>query len=229
VGLPAENRLTNILDRDTGREYLIFGVGGNFGPLQCVLLYKTMAAAFDYDVVLVGVLPDNDFHDMDLAYWKAHGWAGRYRPYYADDFPIIYDGRFQPNASEGLWDHTEAFLRAYLASYHVGEYIYSRMYWHTGGPYSGYNGYDDVDLARLKKALEDIKGTADAHGARMAVFLIPRANDFMRPHQAGTNRLGSVLDRWGQDVGIPIKDLLPDMDARSGDNYRPYFLGCDGH
>jgi hypothetical protein len=229
VGLWADDRLTNILQRDTGREHLNFGVGGNFGPLQYALLYKTMAAAFDHDLVLVGVLPDNDFHDMDLAYWKAHGWAGRYRPYYANDFSIIYDGHFQPNAREGLWDHIEAILRAYLASYHVGQYIDSRMYWRTHGLYSGYNDYNNVDLARLKQALEDIKGTADAHGARMAVFLIPRANDFMRLRQAGTNRLGPVMESWGHLVGIPVKDLLPDMDARSGGDYRSYFLSCDGH
>lgn len=229
VGLPAEDRLTDILERDTGRECLNFGVGGNFGPLQYALLYKTMAAAFDHDAVLVGVLPDNDFHDMDLAYWKAHGWADRYRPYYADDFSIVYDGHFRPNAREGFWDHIEAILRAYFASYHVGEYVYSRLYWRTHGSYSGYNDYDGVDLARLKKALEDVKGTADAHHARMAVFLIPRANDFLRLHRAGTNRLGPEMERWGHEVGIPVKDLLPDMDARSGGDYGAYFLSCDGH
>jgi hypothetical protein len=229
VGLPSADRITNILERDTGREHLNFGVGGNFGPLQYALLYKTTAAAFDHDLVLVGVLPDNDFHDMDLAYWKAHGWADRYRPYYADDFSIIYDGHFQPNAGEGLWDHIEAILRAYLASYHVGQYISSRLYWRTHGPYSGYNDYSDVDLARLKKALEDIKATAEQHDAQMAVFLIPRANDFMRLHQSDTNRLGPVMESWGHDVGIPVKDLLPDMEARWGGDYRSYFLTCDGH
>jgi len=229
LGLSAEYRLSNVLERDTGREHLNFGTSGDFGPLQYALLYKSMAAAFDHTAVIVGVLPANDFHDMSLDYWKAHGKSGRYRPYYADDLSVIYDGHFDPNAGEGAWDHIEAFLRAYLASYHVGQYIYSRLYWRTLGPYSGYNDYDDVDLARLKKALQDIKTTADAHGARMAVILIPTANDFQRLHQAGTNRLGPVMEHWGQEVGIPIKDLLPEMDALSGATYRSYFLPCDGH
>ncbi|MGA8143865.1 MAG: hypothetical protein WB987_08270 [Candidatus Acidiferrales bacterium] len=229
MGLPAEERLTNILERETGREHLNFGTGGDFGPLQYALLYKTMAAAFDHDLVVVGVLPDNDFHDMDLAYWKAHGIAGRYRPYYADDFSIFYRGHFKPNAGEGFWDRVEAVLRAYLASYHVGQYIYSRFYWRLRTPYSGYNDYNAVDLARLKKALEDIKSTADAHHARMAVFLIPRYNDFLRFHQAGENRLGPVMVNWGRDEGIPMKDLLPEMDAQSAGDYRSYFLTCDGH
>ncbi len=63
LGLPDEDRLSNILERDPGREHLNFGTGGNFGPLQYALLYKSMAAAFDHDLVIVGVPPDNEFHD----------------------------------------------------------------------------------------------------------------------------------------------------------------------
>ena len=226
--LPAEERLTNIMERDTGIEQLNFGTGGDFGPLQYFLLYKTMAAAFDHDLVLVGVLPDNDFHDMSLAWGKEHE-PDRYRPYYGDDFSVVYLGHFKPNAGESAWDHTEAWMRAYLASYHVGQYIYSRFYWHLRPTYSGYNDYTGIDLARLKEALQDIKSVADARGARMAVFLIPRVNDFLRLHQAGTNRLGPVMERWGNDVGIPVKDLLPDMEARSNGDFRSYFLSCDGH
>jgi hypothetical protein len=96
-------------------------------------------------------------------------------------------------------------------------------------PYSGYNDYNDVDLIRLEKALNDIQSTADAHHAKMAVFLIPTTNDFMRLHQANMNRLGPVMETWGRDEGIPVKDLLPDMEARSGGDYRSYFLSCDGH
>ena len=229
LGLPDSERLSNILERDTGREHLNFATGGNFGPLQYALLYRTMAAKFDHTMVVVGVLPDNDFHDMDIAYWNAHGWAGKYRPYYADDFSIIYEGHFDPKAGQGTWDHVEAILRAYLASYHVGQYLFSRLYWRTHNVYSGYNDYGDTDLARLKVALKDIRATADAHNAKMFVFLIPRANDFMRLHQTGSNRLGPVMVRWGSEEGIPVKDLLPEMDADSGGDFMPYFLTCDGH
>jgi hypothetical protein len=230
VGVPDKDRLSNILERDTGREHLNFATGGDFGPLQYALLYKTMASAFDHDLVLVGVLPDNDFRDMSLSYGRIHH-PGRYRPYYTDDFSVVYEGQLKPNGGEGFWDQVEAALRAYLASYQVGQYLYTRLYWYrrSYNPYSGYNDYDDVDLSRLKRALEDIKSTADAHGARMAVFLIPRTIDLQRLHQAGTNRLGPVMERWGHDAGIPIKDLMPEMDARSNGDYQSYFLSCDGH
>jgi hypothetical protein len=51
-------------------------------------------------------------------------------------------------------------LRAYLASHLVGQYLKSLTYWRTRSPYSGYNDYDDLDLARLEHALQNIKTTA---------------------------------------------------------------------
>jgi hypothetical protein len=228
VGAADKERLTNILEERTGREYLNFGTGGDFGPLQYALLYKTLAAQFDHDTVLVGVLPDNDFRDMSLE-WGKLNHAGRFRPYYADDFSIVYTGKLNVHAGEGFWDRVEAVLRAYLASYHVGQYIYASLYWHRAPPYSGYNDYTDVDLARLEHALQDIKSTADVHHARMAVFLIPSIRDFQRLHQTQSDRLGPVIEQWGQANQIPIKDLLPEMDSSSRGKYENLFLSCDGH
>ncbi len=228
LGAPDKDRLTNILERDTGREHLNFGTAGDFGPLQYALLYKTLASKFDHNLVLVGVLPDNDFHDMSPE-WGAKYHKGRYRPYYAPDFSVYYTGTYDPHAGESLADHTEAFLRAYLASYHVGQFLWSRMFWTRAGQYSGYNDYNQVDLARLEHALNDIRSTADAHGARVAVFLIPSVNDFVRLRNAHQDRLGPFLENWGKSAGIQVKDLLPEMNQRSGGDYKSFFLTCDGH
>jgi hypothetical protein len=228
LGVADQNRLTNILEKDTGREFLNFGTGGDFGPLQYALLYKTLAAKFDHNLVLVGVLPDNDFRDMSLEWGKTHH-TDRYRPYYADDFSIVYTGKFDRDAGEGFWDRVEAYLRAYLASYHVGQFLYSSLYWRMAPPYSGYNDYDSVDFARLEHALADIKATAGEHHAQMAVFLIPTLTDFLRYHQSAANRVGPAVEAWGKANGIPVKDLLPEMDGRAAGDYRPFFLRCDGH
>jgi hypothetical protein len=227
VGQPADKRLTNILEKDTGREYLNFG-SGSFGPLQYALSYKTLASKFDHDLVLVGFVPDNDFHDMDIAYWKAHGRNGEYRPFYADDLSVFYTGHFDPNAGESLSDHGKAILRAYLASYHIGLFVNSRLYWWQLSPYSGYHDYNSRDIARLEKALDDIKSIADARRAKMAVILIPHAIDFQRVHNTGTNPLGPLVEKWGEQRNVPVKDLLPEMDAMSGGDFLAYSL-CDGH
>jgi hypothetical protein len=228
-GLPVNERLSNLLEQRTGIEHLNFGDGGGFSPLQYALVYRALASKFDHTDVLVGVLPDNDFHEMDGP-WLSQKYPGQYRPYYKSDYSIGYLGHLTSDTSEGFWDRVEAALRAYLASYHVGQYIYaSTLDRPFRSPYSGFNDYSDVDLERLKHALLDIKSTADAHGAKVHVILIPRYMDFERLHQTGSNRLGPVMESWGQSVGIPIKDLLPEMEARSNGNDRSYFLTCDGH
>jgi len=228
-GLPDHDRLTNILEARTGREHLNFGTGGGFSPLQYALVYRTLASRFDHTQVLVGILPDNDFHEMDRD-WLARMYSGQYRPYYTNNLSIAYMGHFDPRSRDGLADRTEAAMRAYLASYHVGQYLYaSRFYWRTRNAYSGYNDYTPTELAKLQAALSLLKRTAAAHHAQLTVFLIPRANDFARLHQAGTNRVGPALEQWGGQAGIPIKDLLPEMDNRANGNYRSYFLECDGH
>ncbi len=227
-GLPVDKRLSNILETRSGREHLNFGTGGGFSPLQYALVYSSMASKFDHDRVLVEVLPDNDFHEMDGAWMEDH-YPGRYFPYYRDDFSVGYMGKFNPNVLDEFGDRTDAFLRAYFATYHVVEYIQAaRLYSVRPRLYSGYNDYGQTDLARLQKALLDIKQTADTHGAEVYVFLIPRPHDFQRYRQ-GQDRLGPVLEAWGREAGIHVKDLLPEMDARGKGDYSAFFLPCDDH
>jgi hypothetical protein len=102
------------------------------------------------------------------------------------------------------------------------------LYWWQLSPYSGYHDYNSRDIARLEKALDDIKSTADARGAKMAVVLIPHAIDFQRVHNTGTNPLGPLVEKWGEQRNVPVKDLLPEMDAMSGGDFLAYSL-CDGH
>ena len=172
-----------------------FGTGGNFGPLQYALLYKTMAADFDHTMVVVGVLPDNDFHDMDYAYWKSIG-EGQPLPSLlrAGSFRLLR-GTFDPNDGQGAWDHVEAILRAYLASYHVGQYLYSRLYWRTRGVYSGYNDMSDTDLARLQAALKDIKATAGGARGPRTCFLNSARERLPAAASERRRPLGPVMER----------------------------------
>jgi hypothetical protein len=227
-GLPTDERVSNLLETRTGREHLNFGTGGGFSPLQYALLYRSMASAFDHDRVVIGVLPDNDFHEMDGAWMEDH-YPGRYFPYYRDDLSVGYMGSFDPKAHDIFGDRLDAFFRAYFATYHVVEYIQAtRVFSSDRRLYSGYNDYTATDMARLQKALLDIKATADRRGVPVYVLLIPRPHDFERMRR-GDDRLGPELAAWGQQVGIHVKDLLPEMEAQSRGDYRAYFLPCDDH
>lgn len=118
-------------------------------------------------------------------------------------------------------------LRAYLASYHVGRFL-AIAHLTNHYTYSGYSDFSDVDLMRLQAALLDIKKTADEHGARVYVILVPSPNDFQRARQ-GSNRLGPVLVHWAAAHDIAALDLLPEMVARTPGDYSPIFLPCDNH
>ena len=37
-----------------------------------------------------------------------------------------------------------------------------------------------------------------------------------------------MIEKWGREEGVPVKDLLPEMDAMSGGDFLSYSL-CDGH
>ena len=129
-------------------------------------------------------------------HWLGHAYPGQYRPYYKDDLSVGYLGAYHPQESDSLKERVKAVLRAYLASYHVGQYI-AVTWLAPHRSYSGYNDYSDVDLTRLKTALLDIKKTADAHHAAMYVFVVPRPTDFERrpprkqPVRAGIGSSGT--------------------------------------
>src|SRR5258708_22583810 len=98
------------------------------------------------------------------------------------------------------------------------------MDWRMAPPYSGYNDFNDVDIARLRHALDDIHATADAHHARMAVILIPTSNDFVRLKQSDANPLGPTGLRSRQVNAIPVEAILPDIYDRSMEDVPAVFL-----
>jgi hypothetical protein len=68
-----------------GRQVLNFGMSGDFGPLQYLILYKGLAKKFEHKGLIVGFLPDNDFTDNDITFWsqpERHTSRLRHRPYY---------------------------------------------------------------------------------------------------------------------------------------------------
>jgi hypothetical protein len=88
-GVSESERLSNLLEEQTGIEHLNFAMS-HFGPYQEYLVYRSLATRFDHDAVLVGVLPANDFLDIDFEearkqrYYRFH-----YRPYLVGDPPDL--------------------------------------------------------------------------------------------------------------------------------------------
>src|SRR6185503_9045679 len=86
-GVEQERRVTDLLQQATGREVVNLAMT-HFGPYQELLAYREFAPRFEHDAVLVGIVPMNDFFDLDLAKARhSQDDLDRYRPYLAGSFP----------------------------------------------------------------------------------------------------------------------------------------------
>jgi hypothetical protein len=76
LGVPVDDRITNILESTTGIEHLNFGTA-SWGTIQEWQYYKNHAQTYDHSAVFVLALPENDFTDNNPDS-RNHNW---YRPY----------------------------------------------------------------------------------------------------------------------------------------------------
>jgi hypothetical protein len=56
-GVAREDRLTNLLEKETGLEHLNFASSGGFGTTIHYLVYKHLASQFSHESVLINILP----------------------------------------------------------------------------------------------------------------------------------------------------------------------------
>ena len=230
-GIPIEQRLTNLLEQSTGFEHLNFAMS-HFGPYQYYLVYRELGKEYDADDVLVGIVPINDFFDLDYEMARnAPSYEYRYRPYLVGEYP---DFR-QINYRE---PRIQRFFRRHSYAYNALAQAYYQIKGHDGpgaGPpsqdasglfHSYFYDFTDEQYNLLRYCLEMI--LAEAKGKRVAVFLIPAQRDFLRYHQSGESQLYRQLNEWASAHGLRVVDLLPHM-YRYTSNWNEYYFPCDYH
>lgn len=82
-GVARENMSEYLIERELKVPILNFGVSGNFGPLQELIIYEEFKY-LPHQGIIIYVLPANDFTDNDLETWKAIN-QNRYRPYFSKE------------------------------------------------------------------------------------------------------------------------------------------------
>jgi hypothetical protein len=234
-GVDAAARFTDRLAALTGFEHLNFGVAGDFGPTQALVLYRTLASRFAHDAVILTVLPENDFLD-DLPSPQRLRRGARHRPFLVGTYPdyrLAYpEGAWSPEKHEG-W-HVKNVLREFWLTFRVGDHAIAVMqqvlaFWRKRGKFdlthSFYFDYTPEDFGRLRYAIEQIKAAA---GERpVLVVTIPVEMDYQRAKAAGTPPpLARELDAVASDLGITYVDLLAGMNDPPRARY---FLQCDPH
>jgi VWFA-related protein len=224
-GLDAEQRLTDRLERATGIEHLNFGMA-YFGPYQSLLAYQHLAKRFDHTAVVMAILPENDFIDIDLDLAKEiTNYSYRYRPYLrktADGYER-FDYR-ENRLRRLLRRHSYAYaasgaalanLRHRLAGQKEEAPLASRFY-----------EFSDEQFNRVEYILEEL--ASEAENKQLVVLLLPTLRDFETYRTGERTPLSQRLDALDSREGVRVIDLLPLMAAMT-DQWERYSFSCDYH
>jgi len=239
IGVNVEDRLTNLLEKDLNIPHLNFGLAGNFGPTQYLVMYNTLAKKYTHDAVLVSILPANDFIDDDYEIGLRFG-TNRYRPFLKDTYPnyefvyhtdSIHKSKAQPRKQRFLYK----VLKNYTYSYNM--YRYFRVMRNVRAipkdellapsKVPSYFNFSEAQLLRMRYCIEEIKRLA---GDRpVMVYTIPIAKEIKAYREHKENPLGEQLKKVCDAVNVEYLDLLPQTENFSEEEYEALFLPCDGH
>ena len=237
-----KDRVTNLLENKTGREFLNFGCSF-FGPGQEYIIYKNLADSFNHSTVLLGLFPFNDFFDDDIDYAKKMEPVifKRYRPYFIGNFPNYQLSYYYPVFKETTFNKEayikkensvpsiiRRFLNAYTCWFNVLQYI--RFYSSVSSSeykknYSGFNDYSSAQMQRMLWLIGMIRQVAA--GKRFIIFTIPVKNEITTYKKNHENKLAKILEDFCKKQNIEYIDLLP-VFARQQD-ITQFYLPCDPH
>ncbi len=229
-GVSENERFSNLLEQKTKIEHLNFGAAGGFGPTQYYLLYKTLAKNFSHEVLLIGILPFNDFLDDDFEFGKK-AYPFRYRPYWVGKNPdyqlIYYQKKYLAAGSPASFF---SFLKSYSYLYNAIERATNVLLLRRASPdkktYAGYYDYTPDQWQRMQYSLQKIK--EEAGGRRVVIFSIPSLSDFSRFDEKIGTPFSKEMKVFAHQTGLEYIDLLPEMYAQDPTGEK-YFLSCDGH
>lgn len=230
-GVDVTERFSDRLEAATGVPHLNFGMA-HFSPYQSYLVYRDLAKGFAHDAVLLGVLPTNDFADLDAEWAQAHqqDYLYRYRPYLVQggdgwqrldlrEPPLVRflrRGSYAWNAVLPAWQRLRSTQAAEDPALEGGAHPIRSFFYDV----------DDRQVRVLEEVLAQMG--AEAQGKKVAVVLIPGLRDLRRHAFSGPDPLSPRLEAIGAAHGVRVVSLLEPM-AKSTPNWSGYYLGCDYH
>jgi len=236
-GLDRDDRTSDILEAATRREHLNFGTSGHFGPTQSWLLYKHLAKGFDHNLVILNLLPDNDFTDDDPKH--AGAYPEQYRPYLerkGGGYEVVYVNADARGASErNIRREKRRFLGRLMRNftYTANAYNYFRGllpqltarsadHAELGSGYSGYFDFTQAQAERLIEVLSRL--LAEAEDRTVIVTLIPRPTDMATDAPSPLPPILEILKAEHQN--LHIIDFREKFAAMA---WKPFYRTCDGH
>lgn len=242
-----QDRVSNRLETATQTEHLNFAVNGS-SPINYYLIYKSMAKQFEHTVVLIGLLPANDFQDYTPAVaYTLVDWP-IYRPYWAGQYPNytlkyslnhINQSISRDHQTPAKLLHTVDSVYAQLGS---GDQIKANLLLNSGtykvicalsdrlsmghGRMTSYEQFSEAAYRDMRYSLERL--VDEAKGKKVVLLSIPIQNDIDAIRQGHKNRLDGRLQEFCNQHDILFVPLLPAF-LRSKDRMSDFYVACDGH
>ena len=249
VMVNTSNRCSDILEKATQKEHLNFGINGA-SPINYYLIYKSLAKKFEHDVVIVGILPANDFNDYSDGDEAGLIRFPIYRPYWKNTnkgYTLKYSlsSKNQAYSSLSIYDKPNEIFRTkdsvyqslsfgnkikseFIANSYLLKLV-SEMKQNSAVKYfnqlSMFENYPkdkwETFSYSLKKLVEEAKGK------QVIMITIPTLKDILLYRKNHKNTLSAQMDRFCGENNVNYIDLLPSFSAVGNPN--ELYVECDGH
>lgn len=243
------NRCSDILEEKTHNEHLNFGINGT-SPINYYLTYKYLAKKFEHNVVIIGVLPANDFEDYSdgdeatliqfpiyRPYWKNtnNGYNLKYSlssinqaygslAIYNNPKAIFHikDSVYQSLSFEKKMK-SEFLANSYLLKLlgEMGKNKVTERFNHT----SIFENYPKDKWATFSYSLKKL--IDEAKGKEIIVLTIPTLKDIQLYQKNRKNTLSAQMGAFCKESNVAYIDLLPLFNVVKNPN--ELYVECDGH
>lgn len=248
----APQRYSNRLEAETGREHLNFGINGT-SPINYYLTYKFLASRFDHDVVIVSLLPANDFEDYTESDKLSLLRYPIYRPYWRGKFPKVNLAHSLKNIRQSIASpalHNEPVLvqqtvdsvyhslqwgKKLVAEIQLNSYVYNcALYW--VGKAASHNSAVKNSFAkenfesRWSTFAYSLEALLIAAQGKKVIFLgMPVLTDVQAYDQHSIDDFSPMVASLCRKYGAHYINLLPVIHAQGVGNWSSFYVVCDGH
>lgn len=227
VGVKEEERLSDLLEQETGLTHLNFSMADK-GTTQAYLIYDSIAKHFQHDAILWSIFPTNDLIDDDPGFGKTINgikpcWSGKYPNYGLEFFPANAPQE-KPNKT---W---KRFLKSYTYTYNALFYLKQSMQLKSTEqkefPLTGYFNYNSDQINRMIYSIQKLK--IASKGKPISIICIPSTIDLDPKTKRNQENIELILKQTCNSLNIKFISLF-DLFQEQENPVQNYYYDCDSH